>query len=54
MGATQGKRDEGEEQEAGRKSILKEGLGATEARQARGTGAKLAWLNCRLKGHALQ
>lgn len=45
--------DEGEEQEAGRESILKEGFEATEARQARGTGAKLAWLNCRLEGPAL-
>lgn len=54
MGVTQGKRDEGEEQEAGRESILKEGLGATEARQACGTGAKLVWLNCRQKGHGLQ
>lgn len=30
------------EQEAGQESIPKEGLRATEARQARGTGAKLA------------
>lgn len=42
--------DEGSGDEAGRESILKSSFGATEPRQARGTGIKLVRLNCQQKG----
>lgn len=45
--------DDVDQQEAGKESILKEGLRAAEARQTCGPGAKPVWLNCRQKGHAL-